>query len=261
VPVDVRRGIVTPEAVVLEFETGGVGSRTVARTIDLLVQLAILMFGSTAVGLIVGTVFANDYGTAVAITLGALVALVAFFGYPIFMETRFGATVGKLMFGLRVVTVEGGPIRFRHAAIRAFLQLVDIWLIPIGVIGVVTMLLSRQSQRLGDLAAGTVVLREQSAVLRSMAVAFMPPPGLFGYVATLDASAVTTEQYGVVRMFLMRSRSLTPDARASISARLAASVATRMNQPVPAWLHPETFLVCVANAYQRRSLGPVTWRG
>ncbi|MGH9117468.1 MAG: RDD family protein [Acidimicrobiales bacterium] len=254
-----RRGIVTPEAVVLEFETGGVGSRTVARAVDLGIQLTMLLFGLSAVGLIVAYLFDTDYGTAVAITLSALVGLVALLGYPIFMETRFGGTIGKLLFGLRVVTVEGGPIRLRHAAIRAFMQLVDVWLIPIGVIGVLSMLLSRQSQRLGDLAAGTVILREQSSALRSMPVAFLPPPALLSYVATLDASAVTTEQYGVIRTFLVRARQLTPDARAAISHRLAASVAARIHQQVPAWLHPEVFLVCVANAYQRRHGGHVAW--
>jgi uncharacterized RDD family membrane protein YckC len=255
-----RRGIVTPEAVVLEFESGGVGSRTVARMIDLFIQLIIVMFGLTAVGFIVSGLFSTDYANAVGITLSALVALLAIFGYPIFMETRFNATVGKSLFGLRVVTVEGGPISFRHAAIRAFLQLVDIWLIPIGVIGVLAMLLSPQSQRLGDMAAGTVVLREQSAVLRSMPVAFLPPPALLPYVATLDASGVTTEQYGIIRTFLMRAARLTPDARASLGDRLARAVAGRMNQPVPVWLHPELFLVCVAHAYQRRHRAAVAWR-
>jgi uncharacterized RDD family membrane protein YckC len=260
VAVEARRGIVTPEAVVLEFETGGVGSRTVARLVDLVIQVVSLMFGLSVVGIIVGTLFATDYGTAVAITLSALVFTLVMFGYPIFMETRFGATVGKMLFGLRVVTVEGGPIRFRHAAIRAFLQLVDVWLIPVGVIGVVAMLLSPQSQRLGDLAAGTVLLREQSSTLRSMPVAFVPPPALLPYVATLDASAVSTEQYGIIRTFLMRAARLTPDARASLGDRLARSVSSRINQPVPGWLHPEVFLVCVAHAYQRRHRAAVAWR-
>jgi uncharacterized RDD family membrane protein YckC len=260
VAAEVRRGIVTPEAVVLEFETGGVGSRTIARLIDLFFQIVLLMMGLSAIGIVVGSLFTFDYGSAVAATLVALVALLVIFGYPIFMEVRFGATVGKLLFGLRVVTVEGGPIRFRHAAIRAFLQLVDVWLIPIGVVGVLAMLLSPQSQRLGDLAAGTVILREQSSALRSMPVAFLPPPALLPYVATLDASAVTTEQYGVIRTFLMRATRLTPAARASLCDRLAHAVAGRMNQPVPPWLHPEQFLVCVAHAYQRRHRAAVAWR-
>jgi hypothetical protein len=176
------------------------------------------------------------------------------------METRFGATVGKMMLGLRVVTVEGGPIHFRQAAIRTFLQLVDVWFIPIGVVGVLAMLLTPQSQRLGDLAAGTVVLREHSAALRSIPVAFLPPPALMPYVSTLDAGAVSTEQYGIIRTFLMRATRLTPNARASLGDRLARSVAGHINQPVPVWLHPEMYLVCVAHAYQRRHRVVVAWR-
>lgn len=239
---------------------GGVGSRTVARTIDLFIQVMIVVFGVMAISTVATVLFTAEYAPAIIVTMVALTVFVALFGYPVFMETRFGATVGKLAMGLRVVTIEGGPIRFRHAAIRALMQVVDVWLIPIGVIGVLTMLLSGQSQRLGDMAAGTVVLRGHSTVLRSIPIAFIPPPGLHHYVATLDAGAVTAEQYGVIRLFLMRVLQLSPEARASIGYRLAGAVAERMHQPVPAWLHPETFLLCVAHAYQRRHGGHVAWR-
>jgi uncharacterized RDD family membrane protein YckC len=254
------RGIVTPEAVLLEFEMGGVGSRTVARLIDLVLQIMIVIFGIFAIGTVLSPVLSADYGAAIVASLAALVVFLALFGYPTFMELRFGATVGKFTMGLRVVTVEGGPLRFRHAAIRALLQVVDVWLIPIGVIGVISMLLSTQSRRLGDLAAGTVVLRQPSTALRSIPVAFFAPPGLQPYVATLDASAVTAEQYGVIRLFLMRALRLSPEARAALGYRLAGAVAARIHQPVPGWLPPETFLVCVASAYQRRHGGHVAFR-
>jgi uncharacterized RDD family membrane protein YckC len=254
------RGIVTPEAVVLEFEMGGVGSRTIARLIDLVLQVMMVVSAITALSFVIGGLFTAEYGIAILVTLIALVVFLALFGYPTFMETRFGATVGKMAMGLRVVTAEGGPPRFRHAAIRAFMQVVDIWLIPIGVIGLITMLLSRQSTRLGDMAAGTVVLREHGAALRSIPIAFLPPPGLWSYAATLDTGAVTSEHYGVIRLFLMRVRELSPEARASIGGRLAGAIAGRMHQQVPPWLHPEAFLLCVANAYQRRYGGHVAWR-
>ncbi|MGH9244682.1 MAG: RDD family protein [Acidimicrobiales bacterium] len=254
-----RRGIVTPEAVVLEFETASIGSRTLSVAIDVIVQLAIVMFGVYAVGSILALLFAgSEYGITAGIALFAVIVFVALFGYPVFMETRFSATLGKFALGLRVVTREGAPIRFRHAAIRAMLQLVDLWLVPVGVIGTLAMLFSRQSQRLGDLAAGTVVLRQPSGALRSIPVAFFPPLGLEQYVATLDANAVTSEQYGLIRLFLMRVLQLSPDARASLAARLATAIADRTHQPRPPWLHPETYLVCVATAYQRRHGGHVT---
>jgi uncharacterized RDD family membrane protein YckC len=251
-----RRGIVTPEAVVLEFETASVGSRTVGGIIDVLVQLAIISFGSMLINFVVLFLFAStEYAVTAAVTLYVLVFFVALFGYPIFMETRWSATLGMLALGLRVVTREGAPIRFRHAAIRAALLLVDVWLIPIGVIGILAMLFSRQSQRLGDMAAGTVVLRRPSAALRSVPVAFFAPPGLEHYVATLDANAVTPEQYGVIRLFLIRVRDFTPAARGMLAHRLATQVAVRTHQPVPSWLHPEIFLICVAAAYQGRHGG------
>jgi uncharacterized RDD family membrane protein YckC len=251
-----RRGIVTPEAVVLEFETASVGSRTVAGILDVLAQITIFSFGTFLANIIVFFLFAStEYALTASITLFALISFAALFGYPIFMETRFSATLGMLALGLRVVTREGAPIRFRHAAIRAAFLLVDVWLIPIGVIGILAMTFSRQSQRLGDMAAGTVVLRQPSRALRSVPVAFFAPPGLEHYVATLDANAVTAEQYGLIRLFLMRVRDLSPAARGTLAHRLAGQVAARTHQPLPAWLHPEIYLICVAAAYQGRHGG------
>ena len=178
------------------------------------------------------------------------------FAYPAAFETLWrGRTPGKALLGLRVVTVEGGPIRFRHAAIRAILGAFDKYL-GSGLVGVVAVLLTRRNQRMGDLVAGTIVLRERSGARAPSAVRFTAPPGLEAYVASLDVARLGHEDYGTVRSFLLRAPSLSPAARAHLASQLAGPIAARLSAAPPAGLPAEVFLVCVAAAHQQRNAAP-----
>ena len=241
-------GIVTPEAVLLEFATAGVGSRTAAELIDVAIQVAALGVLALAAGALSGAV-----GGTVAV-IGVLVfTFLIIVGYPVAFEALWnGRTPGKAALGLRVVTVEGGPERFRHAAIRAIIGVFELWIF-LGTIAVVSVILTRRDQRLGDLTAGTIVLRERAAsATTTVPVSFPPPYGYEGYVASLDVSALTAEQYGLIRTFLLRVLDLTGPARASLAATLGNQAASQVRHTPPPGIHPEVFLVCVASAYQRR---------
>jgi uncharacterized RDD family membrane protein YckC len=217
--------------------------------LDGLVQLLLLLvvllaaFGLAEVGLELG-----------GLATGALYVLVflLLFGYPAAFETLWrGRTLGKAALGLRVVTVEGGPIRFRHAAIRAILGIVDKYLFS-GMVGVVAVLVTRRNQRVGDLVAGTIVLRERSGAVAPSAVRFSPPRGAEAYTASLDVSRLEHEDYGTVRSFLLRAHSLAPAARSPLAASIASSVVARLRATPPAGMPPEVFLACVAAAHQAR---------
>jgi uncharacterized RDD family membrane protein YckC len=243
----VERGIVTPEAVVLEFDTAGIASRALARAIDALIQ------GALTLVLILVTVqgLGGDgwFALVVVITGMAFVIL----GYPILCEVVMqGRTPGKASLGLRVVTVEGAPIAPRHAFIRSAIGLVDFLLVPGGLIAVLVALFSPRSQRLGDVFAGTLVLRERTARRPAAAIWFNPPHGLEGYAHTLDVSAVTERQFGLIRSYLVRLAELAPEARAVLSVRLAGPLVQVMHHHVPPGVHADQFLQCVASAYQRR---------
>jgi uncharacterized RDD family membrane protein YckC len=256
--VSAPRGIVTPEAVVLEFETAGIGSRALARLIDLMAQGALLVAMTLVLG---GASAVGGVPQWIAIVFVVVTLFLVLFGYPAGFEALWnGRTPGKAAMGLRVVTVEGAPIRFRHAAIRAFVSVFD-FLIPLpgGLFAVLAMLFSKQSQRLGDLAAGTIVLRERSASAAPVAVIFPSPGGYEGYVASLDVGSIAPEQYGVVRSFLLRVHELSPHARFALAMRLANPIAIKLRHTPPPQLSPELFLVCVASAYQRRYGGQETW--
>jgi uncharacterized RDD family membrane protein YckC len=245
------KGIVTPDAVVLEFEIATVGSRSLAQALDVFVRVGLVY----ALAFLAGA-FNSIGGSTPAIIIVIVGVFLIIFGYPAIFEARNGQTVGKRVFGLRVVTVEGAPVRFRHASIRSLLQIVDFFLPPIGVSATCVALLNKRSQRLGDIFAGTIVLRERTGAAFPIPVSFPPLHGFELYARSLDVGGITPEQYAVIRSFLLRVGTLTPAARGRLGTRLANAVALSMHHTPPAQVTPETFLVSVAAAYQLRQGGP-----
>ena len=243
-------GLVTPEAVVLGLPVASVGSRALALVVDVLIQglaLVLLAFAASA-----ASVFEGGW---VATVVFLLVVFAILFVYPTAFETFWrGRTPGKAALGLRVVTLEAGPVQFRHAAIRAALGLVDFYLSSGGV-AVLSALFTRRAQRLGDLAAGTVVIREARGRDAVTAMRFDPPPGAEAYTDRLDVSALDEEDYGAIRSVLVRARSLPPAAAAPLADAAVRAVGRRVTPPPPAGTHPLTTLTCWAAAYQRRHRG------
>jgi uncharacterized RDD family membrane protein YckC len=238
--------------VVLEFETASVASRSLGQFLDLAVRFGLLYVIVLAAGLM-----SAGLGTTPAIVMLIVGVFFIVFGYPALLETRWnGQTVGKRALGLRVVTVEGSPVRFRHSAIRSLLQIVDFFIPPVGVTATCVSLLNQRNQRLGDIFAGTIVLRERTGAAFPVPVSFPPLPGFELYARSLDVGGITPEQYAVIRSFLLRVNALTPGARAHLGTRLANAVAASMHHQPPAAVSPETFLVSVAAAYQLRQGGP-----
>ncbi|MDH4168487.1 MAG: RDD family protein [Acidimicrobiia bacterium] len=242
----IAQNIVTPEAVVLDFQAAGVSSRILARGVDLAVQLAMLWLLQLVIGL--GAAFSTVGASVAAVIIAFLVLL----GYPALSEWLWqGRTVGKLALGLRVVSLGGGPVGFTAAATRSLFQIIDIYATG-GGIAIITALGNRRSQRLGDLAAGTFVIRERRVQGHTRPVVFRPPYGYEGYAQALDVTSLTTQQYGLVRSYLLRLNELGVNARWSIGRRLSDNLARQIHHLRPPSVHHETFLVCVAAAYQMR---------
>lgn len=246
-------GVVTPEAVRLEFDTAGLGSRSVALTLDLLLQIAVLVLLQVAGAALLFGTFAG-LPAWVGVTVVLLLAFVVFWGYPVALESLWrGRTLGKAAMGLRVVTVEGGPVRFRHAAIRAALAIVETYTL-VAAPAVLSVLFSRRNQRLGDFVAGTLVLRERTGVAAPTAVTFTVPPGAEAYAATIDPAGMTARDYQTIREFLLRARELAPGVRAALAAQIAAAVARSVRHTPPEGTAPELFLHCAAARYQQRGI-------
>lgn len=250
-------GIVTPEAVVLDVQTAGVASRVFAGIIDLLIQLGVLLGGSIMLTLMGLT------GSSTRLFTTLLFGLVVM-GYPVISETLMrGRTIGKRAMGLRAVTIEGAPIRLRHALLRMMGGLVDRFLPPLGVTGMLFVLGTARHQRVGDLLAGTIVIRDPDRTPLPVAVWFPVPAGCDAFAATIDPTAMTDEQYTLIRSFLMRNRELSVDARYALAADLAQRAATTLRHAGHTKVHPEAYLLCVISRYQRRNFPnyqPSAWQ-
>ena len=244
----------TPEAVLLDFEVAGLASRMMSRLIDCLVLFA--GFWALSIGINFIQISAGDTAAIVFVVVGLSLL---FFGYPIVAELRMqGRTFGRRALGLRVVTNEGGPIRARHAVVRSLFQLIDL---PFGI-GVLVGVLTPRTQRFGDLAAGTFVVREPKLTAATSAVVFPSPPGYVDYIDRLDVATVTTAQYELLRSFLLRVLDFDMATRGRLAERLARPLAQQLRHTPPHYIGPEMFVVCVVAAYQRRHGTPSpVWSG
>ncbi|CAN5493981.1 RDD family protein [soil metagenome] len=239
-------GIITPEAVVLDVETAGVASRVFAGMIDFAIQVGILLAGSLVMALMQ---FDGGSSRLLVIVLFALIVM----GYPVISEMLMrGRTIGKRAMGLRAVTIEGAPLRLRHAMLRMMGGLVDRYLPPLGVTGMLFVLGTSRHQRVGDLLAGTIVIRDPARTPLPTAVWFPVPPGCEAFAASIDPTAMTDEQYTVIRSFLMRNRELSANARFALAADLARDAAATLGHAHYDKVHPESYLLCVISRYQRR---------
>ena len=242
--------LVTGEAVVLELRLAKLPSRALALLIDIALVLTAAFF---LLAIVAATVPALDDALAGTVFLGVI--LLTFVGYPVTIETLTrGRSIGKIALGLRVVRDDGGPTRFRHALTRGLAGFIVDFVPFLGAIAVITSLSSERGKRVGDMLAGTVVLRERMPVSRMRAdVVWMPPP-LAGWARTLELSRLPGELALVARQFLIRAPELAAEARAATAARLAAEVAGHVAPAAPPGTPAEAFLAAVVAERRHREL-------
>ncbi|GAA3943970.1 RDD family protein [Streptomyces gulbargensis] len=221
-------GLVTGDAVVLGLEPARLPSRALALFVDLVVV------GAAYVLLMIGLAFATASLDEAAVTALSIAAfLLVLVGAPIALETlTHGRSLGKLVCGLRVVRDDGGPIRFRHALVRGAMGAVEI-LMTFGVIACVASLVSERGRRLGDVFAGTLVVRERLPAAARTAFVPPPPPWLAGRFSGLDLSAVPEGLWLEVRQYLTRERELDPVVGRRLAERLADEMVARTGAPAP----------------------------
>ena len=148
---DTYREVITPEGVALQLPAAGPVPRALAWFIDLAVRAGLLMLAGIVLGLL-GTAGRGLY---------LIVLFLLYWGYPIVLEALWrGQTLGKRAMSLRVVSADGAPVGWLAAITRNLLRTVD--MLPFGyAAGLVCSLSDRYGRRLGDLAAGTLVVHEE----------------------------------------------------------------------------------------------------
>ncbi len=209
-----QTGVVTPEGVLLDYRPAGLATRTMGRLIDLSLQAMIVYFALTAL-LITLVTGAETLFVVLAIIMGFLLL----FGYPVAFEVFGGGrTPGHRATGTRVIRTDGGPVRFRHAAIRAMLFLVD-GVVTTGFAGAVSVLVTKRGQRLGDLAAGTMVVRQDSVSATGSATHIVSA-SLAERAVGFDRRRLRADDLTTARLLFDRGAAMRPGAQLDLATRL-----------------------------------------
>ena len=238
--------LVTGDAVVLGLRPARVPSRALAVALDLIVYL--IGYLLISLGLAFATASLDEAAhAAVAVASFLLVPV----GVPIAVETlSHGRSLGKLTCGLRVVRDDGGPIRFRHALVRGAMGVVEL-LGTFGALACVASLVSLRGRRLGDVFAGTLVVRERVPRGRVMPMP-APPPWLAKQFTALDLSAVPDGLWLAVRQYLNRMNQLDPQVGAAMAASLADELVARTGAPPPPGIPAAVYVMAVVHERQSR---------
>ncbi|MGA5566167.1 RDD family protein [Streptomyces platensis] len=240
-------GLVTGEAVVLGLRPARLPSRGLAVAVDVAVAW-VTYIGISLI--LVSATSSMDSAAVAAVSVAAFVLVQV--GIPIVIETLSqGRSLGKLICGLRVVREDGGPIRFRHALVRGAMGAIEI-VMTMGVVAAIASLVSARGRRLGDVFAGTLVIRERMPVAEAGTALPPPPPWLAAELGALDLSRVPDGWWLAVRQYLARMGQLDPQVGGAMAGRLAEDLRGFTGVPAPAGVHPAAYLAAVAGERQAR---------
>ncbi|MHC5935228.1 RDD family protein [Nostoc sp.] len=243
----------TPESVELEFTLAGIGNRALALLIDYTVLAVTLL-----VFFLTWTVFSTQlFNFFEAQNLGIwliaiffIIAFAIYISYFVFFETLwFGQTPGKRVAKIRVVRDDGRLIGLQQATLRALLRPFDETLF----IGAFLIMFGRQEKRLGDLAAGTIVIQTQTTTASAILMISEQAKVLHEQLVQIaDLSSLMPDDFAVIREYLQRRAAMSLKARALLSLKLAEQVVSIINlEKLPEAVTPDVFLEAVYLGYQQ----------
>lgn len=231
--------IQTPENVAFGYQIAGIGSRFLASLVDtvivVLLQVAVLIVAVLILRAVDAGAFSGQLSGWVYAIFGLVAALFSW-GYYIFFEMLWnGQSPGKRWVGLRVLRSDGTPITLSESLIRNLARLVDFLPAAYGV-GIVVMFIDRQSRRLGDLAAGTLVVQDRApitmqdlAVKRTVHLRPWANVSLEGF----PVERLTNNDLSLIEDFLLRRDQLTH--RDSLAVQILNTLYQRLGLPPQAW--------------------------
>ncbi len=251
--------LLTPESVELELTLAGIGSRALALTLD----YCLLLLAETLLLLLLGLFSEQltnyleqlqvDYsGLELWILSAALLATFGFYvGYFVLFETLWqGQSPGKRLAKIRVIRDNGQPVRLVQSTLRALLRPIDDFLF----VGMFLICLSRQEKRLGDWAAGTLVVRETRPQAKRPALLSDAAQRLAADLSSLtDLTQLQPDDFAVVSEYLQRRQAMSVVARSELSLKLAREIRAIVKlAKIPAGLTSDQFLEAVYLAYQQQ---------
>jgi uncharacterized RDD family membrane protein YckC len=267
-PIGDQLNIDTPELVSIELPLAGIGSRFIAAIVDSLVlgsALILLIFLAAYIIPALGALGEKAASWGVGILL--LIVFLLFWGYFALSEAfGNGRTLGKRVAKIRVIHQSGRGINFVEALARNLVRVID-YLPGFYGVGVVAMFMSKRSQRLGDMVAGTLVVREReveapmwgestSRMLTAAALAPqspIPPPHLRVALPAPALAKLSPADLEVLEGFFLRRLDMDLATRRALAGRIASGLCAKSGLTVPPETSVETFLEAVA--HQFRELG------
>jgi uncharacterized RDD family membrane protein YckC len=227
--------VATGESVAFSYEQAGLGSRFFAVFIDLAIQIGVLIVAFLLLAWIGSAVptppkigptgfdkSIQKFATALVEGTGVFALFMLFFGYFILFEWRWGGrTPGKRLLGIRVVRDGGFPVDFTSSVVRNVVRILEAGLGFYAVSAIVT-LLSPLNQRLGDMAGGTLVVRDER---------YERPAAILARAAAADDPVVrdlAETERDLIRRYAARRTALSPQARTKLAATIAAGVRPKL---------------------------------
>jgi uncharacterized RDD family membrane protein YckC len=266
--------IATPENVTFGYQVAGIGSRFIGALIDTLLIGVLLVLLNLLVVVSINSVasdssFSGDLSDDPGWLAGLVLALYAllnfsiFWGYYLIFELGWqGQTPGKRLAGTRVVKMDGSGPGFLEVAIRNLMRLVD-FLPAAYALGFITMFFNRNARRLGDFAAGTLVVRQSDVVRIDALMQTAPirtpwgrsmPAGDNQATEIPNLRRLTGDDYQLICTVL--DRQMRGRADPNLTLRLARAMATKLEAPLPGetWRDAQRFLYTVAEAYRQAAI-------
>lgn len=238
--------VVTGDAVVLDVQIAHLPVRALSALIDVTVVLI-----GYIIGVVLWAMTLTQFDSALSAAILIIFTIVTILGYPIAFETATrGRSLGKMALGLRVVSDDGGPERFRQAVFRSLAGLVEIWGLSGGP-AVICSLISPTGKRIGDIFAGTIVISERAPRLTPPP---MMPPQLAWWASSLQLSGLGVDKADLARQFLSRASQLDPAMRDQMAYRITSEVVAQISPPPPPGTPPQLVLAAVLAERHRREL-------
>jgi uncharacterized RDD family membrane protein YckC len=236
---------VTGEAVALDLPPASIGSRILSGFLDYLI-----VWVATFTLISAGAALSQQLDDALIAATMLVCFLAAWLAYPVTIETLTrGRSLGKMAAGLRTVRDDAGPITFRHAFTRGLLGVVEVYMFW-GIPAVIASILSKKGKRLGDMVAGTYVVRDR--VTAQLPPPVPMPPQLATWAMSADITQLPDDLAMAARTFLPAAASMTPQAREEMGRKLLAEMSLYVSPPPPPGNHPEYVLAAILADRRRR---------
>ncbi len=253
----------TPESVKLQFTLAGIGNRIQALFFDYLVIGALLTvalgsFGALLISSIdLATLLNLDeedlqlWIVAIQILVTSFLYTAYFIGFEVFWQ---GQSPGKRYTQIRVIREDGRAVGLKQAVLRTLIRPID----DLFFVGLFMILFTEREKRLGDWAAGTLVIQVESPAQGAEFSTSSAAQGLAPQLAQqCDLSQLTPDDFAVIREFLRRRPLLVPQAKAQLAADLCRQTAEKIQlAALPIGINPEIALEAVYLAYQEQRAWP-----